>query len=83
MQDYSISRIDLYYRLQHASVILNNNMKSRNMNSFTKETIFLEHLGFPRSPDVTFLSHFYQKDGVSNINVAAIFIQDFVRNCSQ
>ncbi len=49
---------------------------------FTREKIFLEHSGFP--PVVTFLAHFYQKRRVeANVNVADIFTQHVVRNCSQ
>ncbi len=36
-------------------------------------------------PDITFVSHIYQKDisVVSNVDVAAIFTQHAVPNCSQ
>ena len=45
--------------------------------------IFLQHSGFP--PVVTFNWHiFIKKTSVeADVNVAAIFTQHFVRNCSQ
>ena len=58
-----------------SSIFKNNNMTSQNFNSFSDE-IFFRTL---RTPVVTFLSHFYQKDscGSYNVNVATIFTQHF------